>query len=242
MVHTIDTQTAIKKFLNFIDIKSKYRVLGLTGDSKMGKSHLATKVFPQECKTFNMCPIAVDLEHLKRSNDIIECILFQLENNEIYFADSSKIELSKIVAVNAQITVNARSESINDKEAAGLWIHRFTRNLRKVTNKRILLIFDSVNKASEETQTWLKTFLSMVARLSSPDIRIVIVGQQLPILPSTIDLLYTELKLKQVLDEKEYITYCRDCNLNLVEQSIKDFAHACEYKPGFFAELMRAFS
>ncbi|HEU0001131.1 MAG TPA: hypothetical protein VFQ36_09550, partial [Ktedonobacteraceae bacterium] len=47
MIHeTIDSNEIIKLFRQFLDANSATRVLYVVGETKLGKSHLLTKVFP----------------------------------------------------------------------------------------------------------------------------------------------------------------------------------------------------
>jgi hypothetical protein len=60
----------------------------------------------------------------------------------------------------------------------------------------------------------------------------------LPDVDSSYALCCEDHQLKAAPNVDDYITYCRELNALLGEQSIRDFAYACDYTPGMFVELV----
>ena len=114
---------------------------------------------------------------------------------------------------------------------------QFIKDAAKMNDRLLLLLFDSANSTSEHMQAWLMdTFL--VKLLSFPHVRIVIAGRSLPDVNGSYAALCRSYQLRAVTDIKEYMLYCQRVNASLVEQSIQDFARACDYTPGTFVELV----
>jgi hypothetical protein len=108
-------------------------------------------------------------------------------------------------------------------------------DVRGLTGVRVALLFDALDGADENTRGWLMdTLLVQLAPLAH--VRIVVAARSLPETSSSYAALCRSYELPPVVEEEEYIAYCRQVGAQLVEQSIRDFARACDYKPGFFVD------
>jgi len=110
-------------------------------------------------------------------------------------------------------------------------------DLRALSPSPILLLFDALDQAEKSLQDWLLN--NLVAHLVPlPHLRLVLAGRTVPEPPGSCIPHTLHHQLSPVTDEAAYIAYCQSVQASLVEQSIRDFARATGYKPGFFADLI----
>lgn len=251
---TIDTHEAVRLFHQLMqsDIERQLRILYLTGEAHMGKSHLIKKVFPilaeQEyharCIMFDLRNPVQDIPEILH----LACEQVGRENCRGYYTVLQEImNHPKREETLSQVLTNVASPNIsyNFLNAIRLRSERLTTqflmDLSRLQNKPIVLLFDTVDSASEHVQSWLiRSFLAKLSLL--PHVRIVVAGRVLPEpLGEYMDLLHVHL-LSRVKDEEEYIAYCQQRNVPLVEEAIRSLAYECEYIPGLFASrLLTAF-
>jgi hypothetical protein len=103
-----------------------------------------------------------------------------------------------------------------------------------------VLIFDQVDDAASEIQTWLMdTLLGQIQGLAH--VRVVVGGRTVPEALGSYASLCWSYELTPVQEDSAYIDYCREVGASLGEQSIRDFARAFHYAPGAFAEIVHTF-
>ena len=242
-IDTIDTNEAINLFHQIM--QSQIRFLRLIGDAKMGKSHLLTKVFPDLVRQqYHALFALLDLRNrLHTVPDILHMACYQLgiKHFEEYLAVHR--ELSNRPRVEAQgITTLFSSVKITGKDGPDEAQARdrdlttqFVKDLSKLNE--VLLLIDSVNEATESMQTWLmETLLVAVSQL--PHVKVIVAGRSLPGAHGSYNLLCKSYRLQAVTEIEEYIIYCQKLHTTLGEQSIRDFAYACDYIPGMFVDLV----
>jgi hypothetical protein len=226
----INTKEAVNLFHQLMHINGKMQALHFVGAGKMGKSHLLTKVFPI----------------LARQKYRARCLVFDLRNPvytapDILYALSSQLDShvcdSYLAAYEAWIahhpTSPKKSENIRHKNY--YLTSCFVKEIAKLDDTLLLFLFDSVNSA--RVQTWLMDVL-LPQIVTLRHIRVILAGRSLPDTYSSIAAFCSTYQLFPITDEQAYIEYCKNLHLKLGEQSIRDFAYACDYTPGIFAELV----
>src|SRR5262249_17827025 len=141
-------------------------------DGKMGKTHLLTLVLPALAKRDYQARWALlDLNYpLATVPDILSQACVQLGDHsfhEYYAAE--------------QAWMNRLEGDVNGLAAhlSRILTLQFLKGLNQLTDCPLLLLFDSLEKASEEMQRWLmKTLLVSLSRLKH--IRVVLAGRSLP--------------------------------------------------------------
>jgi hypothetical protein len=228
----IDTQEAVNIFHRLMRSSTQMKVLCLVGEGKMGKSHLLTKVFPILARQdYQARYVVLDLRNRVHTiPDILQIASSQLGSRicDNYFA-AYETWITRPISTGESIEdIHSRNRHLTDC---------FLKDLGKLDDKPLLLLFDSVNSAKKSTQTWLMDILlTQLASLSH--VRVVIAGRSLPEVHGSYRVICRTYRLLPITDEQAYINYCRNLNARLVEQSIRDFAYACDYTPGIFADLI----
>jgi hypothetical protein len=246
MYDTINTYGVIREFRQMMLPNSPNRVMRLIGDGKMGKSHLLTKVLPSLSRQeFQAGCSILDLRNSLHSvPDILHMACSQLGTSNFdgyYEAHQSwmnrpKVEVKGLLAKFSRIDISAKDNQEDTRSRDRQLTTKFVHDLTNI-HSELLLLFDSVSDASAQMQSWLlDTFLIQVAPLSH--VRVIMAGRTLPEAHGSYAYLCQSYHLRPVTDVEEYITYCKRLESTLSEQSIRDFAHACDYTPGMFAELV----
>lgn len=251
---TIDTHEAMNLFRALMKRESEFRLLRLVGDANMGKSHLLTKVFPTLAPIeFQTRYATLDLRNrMYEVPEILDmaCNSIGMEHCENYSAvrqkwisqsmNQTRVEVHGIRAFFSSFRIALKESADNTYYRDLDLASHFIKDVTKMNDRLLLLLFDSANSTSEHMQAWLMdTFL--VKLLSFPHVRIVIAGRSLPDVNGSYATLCRSYQLRPVTDIKEYMLYCQRVNANLVEQSIQDFAHGCYYTPGTFVGLVYPF-
>ena len=240
---TIDTNEAIALFQSFVQPDSHMRVLRLVGEAKMGKSHLLTKVFPSIVGQEDRVRFAV-LDMRNRMYDVpdilhMACNSLNSNNFDFYYAAyrewNSRL---KMKPRRSQARPSIEQDIPEDTQGRDLDLTvQFIRDLSKLDDKLLLFLFDSVNNANDYMQSWLaNTFLPHVSRIAN--VRTVVAGRSLPDVHGSYALYCEIYQLRAIPDAENFISYCRELNARLGEQSVRDFAFACDYVPGMFVELV----
>ncbi|MEH2119517.1 hypothetical protein [Nostoc sp.] len=254
MTHTtINAHSIIKQFHEFMKPDSKYRVLRLIGDANMGKSHLLTKVFPELCQHHQACCAVIDLRNKNQTiMDFLDLARSRLTTaygvdfpnystayKELIYKPIVKVEGVK--AFFSEIKIDAKAAPAQDNwHMVQLLTNEFVTDLYQIASRKCLFLFDSVNDADSNTQTWLMdNLLNKLAPLKH--VRVIVAGRSFPEAYGSYAVNCYSYELKAVQDVQEYVKYCQQINADLVEQSIKDFASAFDYNPGMFAGYARKF-
>jgi hypothetical protein len=224
----INTKEAVHLFHDLMQPDSQVKILRIVGEGNMGKSHLLTKIFPVLARQdYRARYVVLDLRNpVCTVHDILEDACRQLGIQT----------LEKYTTTNNAISGIEEIHSKNSHLAS-----YFAKELSQLSDETLLLLFDSVNNATETMQTWLMNiFLVEISSLSH--VRVVIAGRTLPEIHGSYAAICRDpYKLFPIIDEEEYIDYCQRLNARLAEQSIRDFAYACYYTPGLFASLVCPF-
>ncbi len=245
--HTINRHEAVQLFHQLLQPDSQIRILCLAGDGKLGKSHLLTKVFPALLQQQYQARYAVlDLRNrLRTVPDILEtaCELLGREHFESYTAgyqaltSTTKLECEPVHALSSYFNNPAKNSRDDTEYRYRNLTTQFVNDLKKLDNTLLLLLFDSVNNATESIQTWLMdTLLLQAFRL--PQLRVIMAGRCLPEVDGSYAAYCDRYQLTPVKDMEEYIGYCRSLNVQLHEEAIKAFASYVDYIPGTFVECV----
>lgn len=242
---TIDTGEAVALFQSFLQPESHVRILRLIGEAKMGKSHLLTKVFPSIAEQNGRIRyVVLDMRnHMYAVPDILDmaCSFLDSKNFDSYHATHK--EWSSLLRLRGQSRSNQTDADMEQDISIQLQARdrditlQFVQDLSKLDDKLLLLLFDSVSNANEYMQAWLtNTFLPYISRTAH--VRTVIAGRSLPDIHGSYARYCESYQLCAVTNVEDYIHYCQKLRARLAEQSVRDFAHACDYNPGMFVELV----
>lgn len=247
---TINRQDVIDLFDQLVQPNSFHRMLHLLGEAQMGKTHLMTRIFPQRATDLHQIHCAVLNFHSQiRVADILQNLRSRLAEagpfahfDQAYrdWATRPVVEASDIQAVFAKISVTAQKADDETPKIDPMLTTHFVADLRLLAGRPILLLFDALDNAPEPIQTWL--FHSLLGQLALlRHVRVVVAGRSLPEPGGDYGPACRVHRLQPVRDEREYIAYCQNIKAALVEQSIRDFARAIDYRPGQFVGLVEAF-
>jgi hypothetical protein len=240
---TIDTNEVVARFQHLMQPSSHIRMLRLVGETKMGKSHLLAKVFPSIVEQDDGTRHAI-LDMRNRMHtvpDILDMACSSLGLEKFGFYSAAHCEWnSKLRGKTRRSQPNQGTEqSISEHTQArdrDLTL-QFVKDLFKLDDKFLLFLFDSVSNANDYMQSWLANiFLPHVSRIVH--VRTVVAGRSLPDPDSSYAICCEDYRLQAITNVDDYVNYCRGLNALLGEQSIRDFAYACDYVPGMFVELV----
>jgi hypothetical protein len=171
------------------------------------------------------------------------CCQFGMKNCDDYYSapqvgtKPSKGRKGHVFALFSSLDSSAKNAPVGVADRNRYLTAQFVNDLGKSDDQLLLLLFDSVNNATENIQAWLMdTFLVQLSLLNR--IRVVVAGRSLPEAHGSYTALCRSYQLLPVAEEEAYITYCKSLNVRLAEQSIRDFAYAFDYKPGMFADYV----
>lgn len=248
---TINGEEILDLFHQLMRADSPQRVLRLMGQAKLGKSHLLTKVFPGMARQEQAaCRHAIlDLRSQAQGiPDVLHSACAQLGDEGFggYLAEyrawrnRPRVEASGLQALFSKISISAHDETDESRRVIPDLTRAFVNDLWARPHQPVLLLFDAVDNAAESTRDWLMDAL-LVQLATLPHVRCVVAGRTLPDAAGGYAAVCHSYELQPVTEEEAYIDYCRSQGLGLVEQSIRDFARAFDYRPGLFAEYMRPF-
>ena len=250
-METIYTHDAISLFHEFMQLSSEKRVMHLIGDAKMGKSHLLTRIFPTLAVRDHQAQYAIlDLRNgMHRIPDILHyaCASLGESHFDRYKAAyhewtlKPKVNIQGMKAFASSVHIDAK-DTVEDRQARDLELtNQFVQDLSCLNNTLVLFLVDSFNNAKEAIQVWLLN--KLVALISQyAHVRVIIVGRTLPEAPGSYASRCQTVRLTAIKDIEEYVNFCKKINATLVEQSIRDLAHATDYTPGLFAEYAYKFT
>jgi hypothetical protein len=226
---------------------SSIRVLRLLGAANMGKSHLISQVFPKlvrEKYHANMAILDLDPHNfIPTVPEILHMICSQLDPERFHrFCTAyekcilpSGVEVQRSAAIFSNIIISAKEARLDMRNMDRYLTTEFFSDLRTSFKAPLVLLFDSVDCATEDIQAWLmKALLVSVSRLEN--VRVVVTGRSMPQAHKCYNDRCRDYKLQQVTEEEEYMAYCREIHAVIVEQSVRDLARFCNYTPGLFAE------
>jgi hypothetical protein len=244
---TIDTDEIIKLFRQFMDPSSTAQVLYIVGETKLGKSHLLTKVFPNLAKQECQARYAViDLRSPTHTiANILSLTSSQLDGKcftnyqEAYksWLNKPKVEMQHVLFILSVLKVSAKQEYDDLHKGDHHLTTEFIKDLETCNDRLLLLLVDHIDSATEAVKTWLiNTFLVQISLLKH--IRVVVAGRSVPEPHGAYAASCLHSQLHPVTEEDAYIAYCRCLNVTLVEQSVRDMAKVFRYRPGMFVDYV----
>ena len=244
---TIDTHEAIRMFHELMNPQSSLRVLSIVGTAKMGKSHLLTRVFPSIAHhCYQARSSILDLRNRMHTvSDLLYSASCQLDTKQFgaFYAAYDRwlcrpqVEVHQLLAAFSHITISGKQ--YRDKSCATdrLLTAPFVDDLGKHIQPLVVLIFDSLDCADQGILLWLMEMF-LISTCQYDHVRVILGGRSLLEAHPSYRHLYSSYALKPVEDLQAYIEYCHVLNVSLGEQSIRDFAHACDYQPGLFVDFV----
>lgn len=246
---TINRQGIIDIFHELMQPDSPFRILRLLGESKLGKTHFLTKVFPTIARQHYSANFAL-LELRSRALtrlDILH-IASGLLGDETTFPsyhaayhdwmNRPHTQVAGLQALLSYVRIKPEGEPDQTHKATRHLVSRFVSDLRAVTDIPSLFLFDALDDAADiSTVDWLMNVL-LVQLAQLPHLRVVLAGQSVPEPCASYTTLCRTHELLPVDDEDEYIAYCRQLGIQLSCQSIRDIAHILDYKPGLFVDYV----
>ena len=245
---TINCEDALNCFHQLMKDDGECRVLQLSGDAKMGKSHFLAKIFPAIAQRDYSAKYAV-LDLRNKAQSIVELLhtayglLGDISSFPTYHStyqnwlSRSKVEVQGLQAVLSKINISSNNTADEASRILPEITRCFVNDLKLLNHQQVLLIIDSVDIATINTQTWLTDML-IVQLIKLDHVRVVIGGRTISEPSAGYAAVCRNYKLHPVQDVHAYIHYCQKINAQLTEQSIRDFAKAFDYKPGMFAEIV----
>jgi hypothetical protein len=249
---TIDQQDTVDLFHQLMQPESPFRVLRLLGSAKIGKSHLVTKVFPALAReTYQTHCAVLDLRNKAQTITDILHLVYSLLSHSIpfpaYYAayrewlNRSRVGVGNVHAVLSFLTIRAGEAEAESRRWARHLTAQLVVDLHKSSDGRVVLLFDAVDAASENTRDWLMDILlAQLAALSH--LRLVVAGRGVPEPHGSYAAFTRSYELQPVKEINEYISYCRQIGAALDEPSIRSLALAFDYIPGSFADVMPKFT
>lgn len=248
---TINGEEILGIFHYLMQADSPHRVLRLMGQAKLGKSHLLTKVFPILARQEQTaCRHAIlDLRSQAQGiPDVLHSACAQLGDEGFggYLAEyrawrnRPRVEVRDLHSSFSRITISAHEEADEHRRIIPDLTRVFVNDLRARPREPTLLLFDAVDSAVGTTRDWLMDSL-LVQLATLAHVRCVVAGRTLPDAAGGYVAVCDSYELQPVTEDNAYIEFCRLVGIQLVEQSIRDFAKACSYLPGHFVELAQPF-
>lgn len=248
MVHeTIDTDDIIRVFRQLLEGDSTKQVLYIIGETKLGKSHLLTKVFPllaqQEYQTRHA---VIDLRYpMHTIPDILSLTSSQFDGKHCTYYQNAyqawmnqpKVKLENVFLFLSTLTLSTKQEHDDLHKNEHYLTTQFIKDLETYNDRPLLLLIDHIDNALEKIQLWLiNTFLVQASLLKH--IRVVIAGRSIPEPHGRYVASCIRYQLHPVTEEEAYIAYCHRLNVTLVEQSVRDIARLMDYRPGMFVDYV----
>ena len=244
----IDRRDAIAHFHELMGSSSQFHVMRLLGNAKMGKTHLVSKVFPSIAREeYGAVCELIDLRNSQQTVSDYLHIAHDLLGGDFAFPEYAaayhqwlnrpRVEVHGLTGILSKINVFGRDAAEEARQHERQLSSKFVTDLTRLNQKTVVLLFDAVNDASEETRNWLvDTFLVQLSRLSH--VRVVLSGRMIPEPSGTYATCCDSLELLPVTEERAYVEFCRSHHFDLAEQSICDIARVLKYAPGLFVDYV----
>jgi len=244
---TIDRGEVITLFHQLMRPHSLHRVLRLSGDPKMGKSHFLTKIFPHLARQhYGARCITLDIRNLTSSQDFLHRLAMPLEDFPHYhqtyqaWVNRSKVEVKNVFTLLTSISL--RNQAGPDEAQAHLrnLLTHLERDLRTLTSTPLLVMIDALDDEYDKDphlKSWvLNQFLPPLTQLNH--LRLVLAGRQMPPATSDYSGLCLDCHLTSVQDTAAYHTYCQHQPITIDRHLIDGYILGAGYRPGFFIELL----
>jgi len=215
---------------------SEYHILHLYGQGQLGKTHLATKVFPRLAKKKYgaNCAIIDFKSRGQTAFDIFDKMIGQLSSPK-YFSSyyNHYDEYLK------QVLLSPKENETDEIIKARRLIPFFADGLDNLSDAMVLLIFDAINEANEKIADWLmNSVLVQIAKRTN--LRVIVAGQSIPEASISLTTICRTEKLFPIDRDEPFMVYCReiDIDTDLEEKNIRECIQQSEYNPGFFVALL----
>jgi hypothetical protein len=168
----IDREEAVAHFRALIDPVTPLRVLRLLGTAKMGKTHLLTRVFPALAQQYGIRCAVLDLRNTQQTiiahlcNACVQLGWDRFPTFDQFYTTWSiqpQIQVRGLQAMWSIISLQSRGREDDTIRVIPHLTRCFVDDLRQIDCPQLVFIFDQVDDATLETQTWLMdTFLGQV--------------------------------------------------------------------------------
>lgn len=243
---TINTQEALRLFHELMQESTEKRILCLVGEENMGKSHLLTHVLlPLAKRDYQANCALLDLNNpFYKVPDVLGQACTQLGDHYFhdYYAKEQKWMICSEVDEKGPGVISSHLNVSNkDQQTARYLTRHFIQAINQRSNESILLLFDSVERASDEMKWWLMNTL-LISTMNLKHVRVIISGRSLPEKHISYKNSCQSCKLLPIEDVEEFIAYCRRNNFQLSKDGIRTLAHAFRYIPGAFVGVLPRFA
>jgi len=118
-----------------------------------------------------------------------------------------------------------------------LFTRRLIEDLRQLDDCPIVLLCDAVESAKSDVREWLMGTL-LVQLKSLQHLHIVVGGRTLPEPSGNYAMICQSHELRPVEEREAFIRYCSEIKSDLKEDDICVLAHAFDYVPGAFVNIV----
>lgn len=247
---TIDTEEAFELFDQFMQPASQIKILRLTGQDNIGKTHLLTKIFPKHSEEtygsryiiFDFCdhdPLSYTIHDLMhqacRKFGSHICNSYSTAYQD-WIKRRQKRSIPELLTKFSRFNIFDKSDSNINDEWDRYLTTQFVNDLATLNDKPLLLLFNNLDSTSKPIQTWLMDLLEALSSLAH--VRVVMAGRTLPEAKSNYASICRDYQLMPVKEIISYIRYCKVNHVALPKRSIIDLARAAHYVPGNFVSLV----
>jgi hypothetical protein len=247
MLHTIDRGEAMECFDAMMAANPDYTVLCLSGASKMGKTHVITRVFPTAVVRENARQATVDLRSAVLTvEDVLTIVAERLTREPTAWQRFHQAQSKSMAPVSVNILHSKlRDTSLDITNASentpAQWDRyvtgQFIEDLALLHDRTAVLCFDNIDAATELLGQWFKdVFLTRLSAL--PHVRVVVTCSGTPCFPSTYADCVRVHPLLPIQDRAHFITYGRAACLNYSDGEIEVAITIARNIPGTFAEFL----
>jgi hypothetical protein len=242
----IDRHPAVALLHAMLTGQRPEHILRLTGEAKMGKSHLLRRYRRTAQHEHQARCALIDLRfHLQGYDDLMYAIAQQLGTEHFAHYQTAQdelvrrpqMEVNRLTALLSRVSLGAAG----DKDTASTQRRRFTtaflQDLEALpSSPPVLIMFDVFEGAAPSIRDWLhEHLLTGLCRL--PHVWTVVAGRSLPEpLISWCDTCHThELPSVSLEDHRRY---CRHIGAELSDEIIEVLHNVLDGKPGLFVEMV----
>ena len=236
----LDRKEPVDLFNQLLDSSHHCRFMRLSGAAKMGKSHLLTKVFPALAQQQDARYVIMDMRGSQTVIDWLYHISTQLGIAHFPTFDKAYqawlyrplLQGQDIQAISSEIS--ARS---HQRDETPHYTRILVDDLRRLNDRPIVLLCDAVDDAEKDVQEWLMGTL-LVQLQPLPHLHIVVGGRTLPEPLGNYTMICQSHELRPVEEREAFIRYCSEIKSDLKEDDICVLAHAFDYVPGAFVNIV----
>jgi serine/threonine protein kinase len=247
----INTHEAIRLFHKLMQADARKRIFCLIGGAKMGKSYLLTQILlPLAKRDYHARCALLNLSHeFYTVPDVLSEACKQLGDQDFHayytreqeWMSRPKLDLKGLAATFSHRNISNKDNQDQTRYEARYLTTHFIEDISRLTDQPILLLFDSVEKASSVMKWWLMNNL-LISTSRLEHIRVLIAGRFLPEIHAYCQELRQSCTLLPIKEVEEFVTYCQRSNIALSKEQIHALAHAFKYVPGTFVDVLPRFT